>query len=69
MAPYPRGVTEWLEALLPSIGVLGLFVLALRAVIHADRRERDAVKQFEAGVADPVRPQEVPEDAPGAESR
>ncbi len=33
---------EFLGALLPSAGVLFLFVVAMRALLQADRRERAA---------------------------
>ena len=37
-----------LAAVLPSAGVLLLFVLAVRAMVHADRRERAEAARFEA---------------------
>jgi len=40
-------VTDFLLALVPSAGVLFLFVLGIRAILHADRRERAAAAQFE----------------------
>lgn len=39
---------EVLKAFIPSIGVLILFVMAFRAIVHADRRERAAVARYEA---------------------
>ncbi|WP_166614318.1 hypothetical protein [Kineococcus vitellinus] len=33
---------DYLAALLPSAGLLVLFVLLIRSVLHADRRERAA---------------------------
>jgi hypothetical protein len=56
-------VTEVLTAVLPSLGVLGLFLLGLRAMLHADRRERAAEARLRAGkgsVPDPVEPPTVP---------
>lgn len=35
-------------ALIPSIGVGALFWFAMRAIIHADRRERQAVAELDA---------------------
>lgn len=35
-------------AILPSVGVTFLFVLGIRALIHADRRERIAQARIEA---------------------
>jgi hypothetical protein len=40
-------VTDFLLALVPSAGVLFLFVIGIRALLHADRRERTAAAQFE----------------------
>jgi hypothetical protein len=52
---------DYLTAILPSVGVLFLFVLAIRAMFQADRRERLAQAQLERqerATADstPVRP-------------
>jgi hypothetical protein len=44
---YPWGV-EYLFAILPSVGVLALFILAVRALVQADRRERAAQARWEA---------------------
>ena len=41
-------MTDFLLALVPSAGVLLLFVIGIRAILHADRRERAAAAQFEA---------------------
>jgi len=41
-------VTDVLTAVLPSLGVLGLFLLGLRAMLHADRRERAAEARLRA---------------------
>jgi threonine/homoserine/homoserine lactone efflux protein len=41
-------VTSFLIAVIPSIGVLFLFWLAIRAILEADRRERSAEARFEA---------------------
>lgn len=38
---------EYLTAIVPSLGVLFLFVLAIRAIFQADRRERLAQAQLE----------------------
>ena len=47
---------DYLTAILPSVGVLFLFVLAIRAMFQADRRERLAQAKLErqerAGVPD-----------------
>jgi ABC-type uncharacterized transport system YnjBCD ATPase subunit len=47
---------DYLTAILPSVGVLFLFVLAIRAMFQADRRERLAQAKLErqelAGAAD-----------------
>lgn len=48
--PYDGGVDPVLDALaalLPSAGVLALFVVAIRAVMRADSNERAAVAEFE----------------------
>ena len=49
---------DYLTAILPSVGVLFLFVLAIRAMFQADRRERLAQAKLErqerAGTADSV---------------
>lgn len=39
---------ELLSAVVPSIGVTILFVLGIRALVHADRRERAAKAAWEA---------------------
>jgi hypothetical protein len=39
---------KFLEAIIPSIGVLFLFWLTIRALINADRRERAAQARWEA---------------------
>lgn len=38
-------------ALVPSIGVLALFALAVRAIIQADRREREQRRREDAALA------------------
>jgi hypothetical protein len=38
---------DYVTAIAPSVGVLFLFVLAIRAIFQADRRERLAQAQFE----------------------
>ncbi len=39
---------EILSAIVPSLGVGLVFWFAMRAVIHADRREREALGRLEA---------------------
>ena len=39
---------EFLVSIVPTIGVTFLFVLGIRALIHADRRERIARERIEA---------------------
>ena len=39
---------DFVIAVLPSVGVTFLFVLGIRALIHADRRERVAQARIEA---------------------
>jgi hypothetical protein len=57
---------DYLTAILPSIGVLFLFVLAIRAMFQADRRERLAQAKLErqerSGAVDspPTRPVDPP---------
>jgi hypothetical protein len=41
-------VVAFLIALLPSLGALFIFWLAIRALLEADRRERAAQARFEA---------------------
>lgn len=43
-----RGEMRFLEAIIPSLGVLFLFWLTIRALISADRRERAAQARWEA---------------------
>ncbi|WP_324650397.1 hypothetical protein [Georgenia sp. H159] len=38
---------DYVVALLPSIGVGILFIVILRAILKADRRERAAFREFE----------------------
>jgi len=42
---------EYVAAIFPSIGVLALFVIAMRAIFQADRRERLAQAAAERGQA------------------
>jgi hypothetical protein len=42
------GVTGFLIALVPTIGVLLIFWMGIRAVLQADRRERAAQARIEA---------------------
>jgi threonine/homoserine/homoserine lactone efflux protein len=41
-------LAPFLMAVIPSIGVLFLFWLAIRAILEADRRERSAQARIEA---------------------
>jgi hypothetical protein len=41
-------VTQFLVALVPSIGVLFIFWIGMRALLQADRRERAAQARIEA---------------------
>lgn len=41
-------VVEVIAAVVPSVGVGAIFWFALRAIIHADRRERIAIARMEA---------------------
>lgn len=43
-------MNDVLAALLPPIGMLILFVIVIRALIGADRRERAARKKIEATI-------------------
>jgi hypothetical protein len=45
---YPDRVTQFLVALVPSIGVLFIFWIGMRALLQADRRERAAQARIEA---------------------
>ncbi len=38
---------DYVVALLPSIGLAIIFVVVLRAILFADRRERAAIREFE----------------------
>lgn len=38
---------DYVVALLPSIGLAIVFVVVLRAILFADRRERAAIREFE----------------------
>jgi hypothetical protein len=42
-------VTAFLIALVPSVGVLLIFWVGIRALVQADRRERAAQARIEAG--------------------
>ena len=43
--------TDALVALAPSVGVGLIFWFAMRAIVRADRRERDAIAAMEAAEA------------------
>ena len=45
---YGGRVTKIALALIPSVGVLFLFVVVIRAMLEGDRRERAAQARFEA---------------------
>ncbi len=47
------GRMDYIVALIPSTGVAILFVIAMRAIILADRRERAAIREFENGENSP----------------
>jgi len=53
---------EFLIAIIPSLGVLFLFWLGIRALVQADRRERIAQARLEALADQPPEPPES--DAP-----
>jgi len=53
---------EFLIAIIPSLGVLFLFWLGIRALVQADRRERIAQARLEAHADQPSEPPES--DAP-----
>ncbi len=38
---------DYVAAIVPSIGVLALFIVAMRGIFHADQRERLAQAQLE----------------------
>ena len=40
---------DYLAALLPSAGLLVLFLVLMRSILHADRRERAAIAKERAG--------------------
>jgi len=42
------GDVELLVELLPSVGLLAIFAIVIRAIVHADRRERAAAAEYEA---------------------
>lgn len=44
-------MSEVLAALLPPMGMLILFVIVIRALVGADRRERAARKKIEAATS------------------
>lgn len=44
---YREGVLKALLALIPSAGVLFLFVVVMKAMLEGDRRERAAQAQWE----------------------
>ena len=42
------GDVELLVELLPSVGLLAIFAIVIRAIVHADRRERAAAAKYDA---------------------
>ncbi|MEZ0492501.1 hypothetical protein AB2L28_09660 [Kineococcus sp. TBRC 1896] len=57
---------DQLAALLPPAGLALLFVLLMRAILHADRRERAAARRVEAErPGSGPRPGSVPGGVPG----
>ncbi|MFN8078544.1 MAG: hypothetical protein U0Q19_03170 [Kineosporiaceae bacterium] len=56
-------MVRFLTAALPSVGALVFFVIGLRALVHADRRERAAEARYERA-AHPV-PGNAPDGAGG----
>lgn len=44
-------MSEILAALLPPVGILILFVIVIRALVGADRRERAARERIEAEIS------------------
>lgn len=61
---YSPGVARFLQAAVPSLGALFFFAIGVRALVHADRRERAAAARYEreqgmaqaAGAASSVAP-------------
>jgi hypothetical protein len=45
---YDGGVLDVLAGLLPTVAVGALFYVVIRAILHADRRERAALARMEA---------------------
>ena len=45
-------LTDALAALVPSAGVLAVFWFAMRAIVRADRHEREAIAAIEAADAE-----------------
>lgn len=56
------GVIKAVLALVPPLGVLGIFVFAIRAMLEGDRRERAAEAKWDREHA----PAADPDDAVGA---
>jgi hypothetical protein len=53
---------DYLAALLPSAGLCALFVLLMRAILHADRRERAAATR--ARTERPVQERATEDESP-----
>ena len=49
-------VTEYLQALVPPTAISFVFYRIIRAILEADRRERRALAQWEAGQGRPQQP-------------
>ncbi|MBK7623758.1 MAG: hypothetical protein IPJ14_14110 [Kineosporiaceae bacterium] len=62
-------MVDFLEAALPSVGALVFFAIGLRALVHADRRERMALARYNREVDHPVagRVETGPDGPDGAE--
>ena len=64
-AAYGEGVAPFLMAVIPSVGGLFLFWLAIRAILEADRRERSAQARIEAAERSGNAPEGSDGPAPG----
>lgn len=60
---------DYLIAIVPSAGVLVLFVLAMRSMFQADRRERLAQAQWERAQAAPDAESAAEDHSPAPERR
>ncbi len=48
MQDFIDAVWPYVAALLPTVGILWLFIVVMRHILEGDRRERAAVAQWEA---------------------